>query len=77
MFSWKDSSTTAKFVIIFTVGILVSLGLCGLTMFGNGGDMSLAVIGAFFLVLSVIGLIVTLLVALIHAAVSGRSSRRP
>jgi hypothetical protein len=77
MFSWKGSSTPAKFVIIFTVGILVSLGMCGLTMFGNVGDMSLAVIGLLVFVVSVVGLIVTPLVALIHGTVSGRGSGGP
>ena len=75
MFSWKDSSSTAKLIIVFTAGFLVSLGMCGLTAFGDVGSINLLILEAVLLLISGLGLVVTLIVAFIHGTVTGGGSK--
>lgn len=75
MFSWKESSLTAKLIVVFTAVLLVSLGMCGLTMFGNVGNVQFAIVEALLVVVSAIGLVVTPIVAMINNAVTNRSKQ--
>ncbi|HEY3704667.1 MAG TPA: hypothetical protein VGL22_06360 [Terracidiphilus sp.] len=61
--------------IFFSAVLLVSLGMCGLTVFGNGGVSDAALIEALLVLGSFIGLVVTLIVALIRATITGRGDK--
>jgi uncharacterized membrane protein len=78
MFSWKNSSTTAKCIAVSVAGILLSVGLCGISFLNDErGTLEYALIGAVLMVFSTIALVVTLIVAFVHATVTGKSSSRP
>jgi uncharacterized membrane-anchored protein len=73
--SWKDSSSTAKVLIVFSVVFLVSLGMCGLTAFANVGDMGAGVIELLLMIVCVVGIVVTLVVSFVHNMIDGRGGR--
>jgi hypothetical protein len=75
MSAWKEASTPAKVITFFMIVFLVSLGLCGLNRFRGLGDMQAAVIELLLMSVSVVGVVITLIVALISATVTGRGSR--
>ncbi|HKF48173.1 MAG TPA: hypothetical protein VKB38_12505 [Terracidiphilus sp.] len=73
--SWKDASVTSKVLIVFTVVFFVSLGLCGISMATKFENLPSAVLGLLGMIVSVIGIVITLIVALIHRVVTGRGGR--
>ncbi len=68
-----------KVVIGSAVGLLLALGLCGLgSATSNGGLAALGIVGAAVFVLSVIGLIIGILIAIVEgiAKLAGKDKDR-
>ena len=65
MSAWQETSTAAKVVIFFAIVFLVSLGLCGLTMFTGWGDMQAGMIEVLLMLVSVGAIVITLIAAFI------------
>lgn len=74
MFSWKDAGAPAKVLTFFTCVFLVSLGLCGLSLFSGFGGMQAGILELVLMLVSATGIILTVIVALIHGTITGRSS---
>jgi hypothetical protein len=64
----KEKSAAAKALTIFAVGLLVSLGLCGVTSRIGGQSVAVGVLGvagAVLFVVSLIGAGITLLIIIV------------
>jgi len=62
--SWNDAENTSKVMIVFAIIFFVSLGLCGLTLSTGLGDAGLGILEILLMLVSLGGIIITLIVAL-------------